>query len=70
MAAAGFHVTVDGSPGHRSIAIVEGQTILEANLRVRLEAIVWEHVPDNLETSDVPQTLLTKLWRKLPVNLQ
>jgi len=46
--AAGFDVTVDGSPGHQSIAIRTGQTILEADLPRRLQAIGWQRVPVNI----------------------
>lgn len=64
--AAGFAVTVDGSPGHRSIAIKEGQTIPEADLRGKLQAIVWEgptprkaDVVNNLESESNDATQST-----------
>ena len=62
--AAGFDVTVDGSPGHRSIAIRTGQTILEADLPGRLQAIEWQpvkvNVIENSESNDAIQILLTE----------
>ena len=70
---AGFIVTVDGEPGHRLIAIKEGDTIPKADLRGRLEAIKWEgpivvpvDVVNNLESNDATQSADGENWINSP----
>ena len=67
MEAAGFIVTVDGSEGHRSIAIMKDATVPEADLRGQLADINWKGPFDNnLEWNDATQSTDEENWTNSP----